>query len=280
MKADKSDYRCGSWRRRACVAIEGVALICASFSARAFFAQSATNTMSSQNDPLALAVVTNALTAMGGAANWQAIGAATAEVMVSRPGKQPRTIQWADDWHLGYDLSRRDTQAGSGQTITMISLKDHRLYVAGGSPHTLPHENDIAELAVAYPAAALVLSLQRTGCIFRSLSAYVLDRPPAGTETIGEDCRDPFFSRTVHLIWTFSTSTGLPSQVRLPVRLLLHSGGVAYETARFAHFASQGNLQAPTDVSLILPSGQTIELQIGPRTFTSSLPNSTFTIPQ
>ncbi len=132
-------------------------------------------------------------------------------------------------------------------------------------------------LAAGYPAAALTLSLQRNGCVFHSVSAYNLGHPAAGTETIDEDCRDPFFPATVHLIWTFSTSTGLPTQVRLPVPLL--HNGVAYETAQFTQFASQGGVQAPSQVTLVLPSGQTIELRFGARSFTSSLPDSTFAIP-
>lgn len=278
MKPNRNDHKNNSTESKVCAVFAALALVALLFTADRIWAQASTSSTSAQSDPTALAVITKSLTAMGGETNWQRIGAATTVVSVSRPGVTARIIQWADDWHLGYDLSRRDSHGANGQTTTMISLKDHRIYRAGGSPHTLPHENDLAVLAVGYPAAALTLSLQRSGCVFHSVSAYDLGHPAAGTETVDEDCNDLFFATTAHLIWTFSTSTGLPTQVRLPVRLLVHNG-VAYETAQFTQFANEGNVQAPSEVTLALPSGQTIEFQLGPRSFTSSLPTSTFSIP-
>lgn len=281
MKADRSNFRGSYGLCKACLAFQALLLICASLIARGLFAQSATSSTSSPSDPNALAIVANALTAMGGAANWQAIGAATTEVSVSRAGVATRTVQWSDDWHLGYVLSRRDLSTANGHKLTTISLKDHRILSSnGGKGRTIPRENDLAVLAAGDPGAALALSLKRKGCVFQVLSNSTSPNATsdAGDKTIEEDCRDPLFPTTAHLTWTFSASTELPTRVRLPVRLLLHSG-VAYETVKFGQFVSQQNVLVPSKVSLVLPSGQSDELQFGPRSLISSLPDSTFTIP-
>lgn len=282
MNLDHDELQHNRARSKASIVLQALLLLCAPLFVGGLWGQTSTAITSTNRDPAALAVITKALTALGGATNWQSIGAASAEVSVSRPGGPSERIQWADDWHSGYVLSRRDSSGSNGRTATTITLRDRRLRsTTGGTAQTFPRDNDLSVLALGLPAPALILSLKRPGCSFHFVnsSSYRQETPPAaGNPTIEEDCRDPFFPSTARLTWTFSGSTGLPMQVRLPVRLLVHNG-IAYETAKFDQFASQGNLLSPSQVTVVRPTGQTEEFQIGRRSFVSALPANTFARP-
>ncbi len=281
MKQYKNELRCISKTGNVRVAFQALVLFWAMFSVSALWAQTSTGPASSKSDPNALAVISKALTALGGAGNWQPIGAATATISISRPVGPIETVQLSDDWHLGYLLSRRDSSNASGKTATTITEKVHQFRTAGsGTSQTMPRENDVVALAKVSPGAALELSLSQNGCVFAVVNAKGLSGiglgTEAGSETVEEDCRDPFFPITAQLTWAFSKASGLPTQVRIPIRDLIHNA-VAYETVTFVEFSRKGSVSVPSQVNITLPSGQIERHSIAQWSCASSLPSNTFT---
>ncbi|MES2222517.1 MAG: hypothetical protein V4587_16320 [Acidobacteriota bacterium] len=138
----------------------------------------------------------------------------------------------------------------------------------------------MAVLAKVNPGAALTLSLDQNICVFKMISATNLSDAAkareASVETVEEDCTDPFMPFSPRLTWTFSNSTGLPIQVEIPVRDMLHDS-VFYETATFVQFSDKSGLLLPSEMTITLPSGQIERYSIAQWSLTSSLPGNTFT---
>lgn len=237
-------------------------------------AQTSVGTTTPKSDPTVLAVISKALSALGGAGSWQSIGAFTAKVSVSRPVGPVETVQLSNDWHLGYLLARGDCSDTKGRTATVITQQNQQIRTVGSSAtKSIPRENDMAVLSKVNPGAALALSLSQSNCIFKPANA--VDTLGITGETIEEDCNDPFLPVVARLMWTFSESTGLPTQVKIPIRDALHNA-VAYETVRYTQFSSQGKVIVPSEVNIALPSGQTEQRLISQWSFSTSLPSSTF----
>ncbi len=257
-------------------------VLCATLSVSTTSAQTAVQSGPAKNDAGAVAVVEKALQALGGRGNWQNIGAASASVTESLPDGKSVVVQWADDWHSDHVLWRRDASGPTGQPITRIADQSSHTRTADGKTRSLPREEDIAVLAVGYPAAALMLSLRRNDCAL----SIVPTHPNAGTDNspdsngpvVAEDCHAPEFPSTVRILWQFSPATGLPTRVRLPIRDSLHNV-IVYQIVQFKAFSQQGRLVVPSSVTTGLSGGRIETLAISNWAFTSSLPLSTFAAP-
>ena len=233
------------------------------------------------SDPQAVAIVNKSIAALGGVTAWQSIGAATAKVTLSSTGIPTRTVAWAADWSLGYLRSRKDSVSASGQAVTTITLRDARIdRPANGKAVYYQRENDVSALAVGYPGVALLLSLGQYHCSFYLGKVHPYDEvgrdaaEPA--HRIDEDCNDPLMpTGKAHLTWMLSADTGLPIEVRFPVRGLLHNS-TQYATARYAAFRQVGGVMLPENITMTRPSGTVHHLSISDVSFTSALPSDTF----
>ena len=93
------------------------------FGDQALWSQQSTSAQP-QSDPQALAVVQQAITAMGGTAAWQQVGGATAQSIISRKNLPARTVKWTDDWSTGRVRFRRDKAANDSTLYDPAS--EHR----------------------------------------------------------------------------------------------------------------------------------------------------------
>lgn len=267
-------------RRCSFIVCQALTVVCMIVMIGPLWSQVITATSTSQSDPNAVALVNKAITALGGAANWQSIGAATAQVVETKPDGSTITVQWSDDWHLRHAQFRRDATSPSGQPITMMADQSSRTRAVAGEIRKLPREEDIAVLAAAYPAAALILSLNRSDCLLSIVavrSGPTPNSPPDSSgPAVAEDCRPADFPMAIRILWQFSPSTGLPIRVRLPIRDYLRNA-ILYQTARFDAFTQQGGLTLPSTVSFIRAGRPSYTLTISRWSFGPSLPASTFT---
>jgi hypothetical protein len=260
--------------------LAGSVLLCTSCALAASPAQS--NTAAVQSDPQAEAYVSKAIAALGGMAAWQAVGAGTAEVSISSPGAPAQTVEWADDWSLGYVRSRRSS-AKAGDQATMITSKNDRTWRLGdGKVQMLPRENDIVVLAIGYPAAALMAARSRPNCSFRLGAKSPADPADLGSipdeQSLTSECIDPLMPKgRVTLTWVFSKTSGLPQRVRIPIHALLHNTTL-YETVRYTAFASTQGLLTPSKLIIVRPSGMADTLTIDNLALASTIPDSTFRV--
>jgi hypothetical protein len=231
------------------------------------------------SDPQALELVRSAITAMGGAEAWKDIGAATAEVTISRPGGPTNIIKWSDDWHAASIMSRRDALVAGGKEITSVKGERSREISAPGKTRKLPAEEEITVLAVGYPAAALMLSLRRSDCLLHVMPApnsqQAASASKASMNVIAEDCHAAGYPKGVRILWAFSSSSSLPMWAKLPIRDALRNI-VSYETARFDTYSQSSNVTLPSTVTIFRPSGASDKLEISKWSFKPSLPSQTF----
>jgi hypothetical protein len=247
----------------------------------------AANGSASQSDPAAVAEVAKALSALGGVQAWQRIGGAAAQVSLTRADGKAETLQWSDDWHLGYVLARRDSLSGNSAGVSMITQQNGRVLVSpGGTTHTQPRENDFTLLAAGYPGAVLAQSIAAKNCSFNISPLSSIDPSPiAKASTVGDTkieelCYDPTMPMgKARLTWVFSKSTSLPRAVQLPVRGLLHNS-VQYETVVFVSFQQIQGLIIPAKLTITRPDGTTDALSIANASFAASLPSTVFQVGQ
>jgi hypothetical protein len=243
-------------------------------------AQTTSNPRAAQSDPKALVIVHKAVETMGGATRWQSIGGALVQVVETIPGGRTVTVQWSDDWHSGRSRWRREATGPDGQPIIRMADENSNTRTSAGKTLKLPHEEDITVLAVAYPAAALMLSLNRKDCVLAlvptSSSAETNDRKEKSDPIVAAECH-PLDSKggEVRIYWQFSATTGMPLRVRLPTPGYFHNS-LLYEIARFDAFSRTGNVTVPSTVGITLPSGRSETLTLSGWSFASSLPASTF----
>jgi hypothetical protein len=228
------------------------------------------------SDPAALATVNQAVITMGGTAAWLSLGAATATVRISRTSLPDHVVIWSDDWSSGRNRYRRDLNGPPGIGSVVGNQRARVQELATGKVRIISPVSDMVVLAVGYPAAALATALRRNDCIFNP------DRGKAGiggTETIGivQRCLDPQYpERHATLHWTFSTSTHLPLNVRLPVRELLHQSFLS-ELVEYKSFARNGIVLSPSHIDITRASGAKDSLTITNVVYSASLPDTLFT---
>jgi hypothetical protein len=227
------------------------------------------------NTSPAIVIVKQAIATMGGEANWASVGAATSEAEIAVGSTTiSRQAEWSDDWSSGHGQFLRSARDSVGNAKAVGKAGSRTLKSADGHVKSVPLENDIAVLAVGYPAAALLVSLHRTECRF-------VVREPSGEarteqERVYEVCADPSYSNgQVQFEWIFSRSTGLPISLVRPVRELLR-GGTSREQVDYTEYQTVQGLRTPVSLAIHRPGGSTDAISLSSTRFLSSLPSETF----
>jgi hypothetical protein len=234
---------------------------------------------SSETDPKALAIVKSAIEALGGEA-WQHVGAAEAHLTIQMPGAQPTDAEWLDDWSNDYVRFRRTT------TISGREAHSWSGYGSRGNgkvpAHSKPYidqQNDVAHLAVVYPAAALRMSLA-TNCTFTfggsQDSAFAPREGGPEQVIVAERCADPTYpGQSADFLWAFNKSSFFPISVEFSVKGSLH-GMLAPEHVEYGPFVSEHGIAHPTSATITRPSGRKDVLTVTSVRTMTSIPPSAF----
>jgi len=249
-----------------------------SFNAIAVTAQQVDST----SDASALAVVEKSILAMGGRATWRSFGAATVNAQITPERGPERHVAWSDDWSTGRVRFRRDAVDVQAKHAYIVGSDETQIHKKpDGTPEQLKQDHGIAVLALGYPAPALILSTLKYHCVFHfdQKSGPEVNQAPADTNTIviAERCPHPVSSAgAATIMWTFSKSTGLPTQVVLPIQGLktnvIRSQTVIYNTFR----SVQGAL-TPLSLSIRRVSGSVDKVTFDSPVFLDGLSDQTFT---
>ena len=244
---------------------------------------SALNNPRAAVDPAAVTLMQQVLSSLGGARAWQAVGAATSNVTVPLPDGTQRKIRWADDWSGSSVLSRRDavdSMQGSNTVITSGQSQIHSQ--SSGTQKHYPRDPDLVLLAVGYPGAAILRSLQHPNCTFSSKLTLTGRWPRAqltqnqDETVVYEQCIEPQYpDGRCDIAWIVSADTATLRGVWLPVRGMLDNS-VIYEQVRFTKFHPAGDLLVPSNIAITRPNGRVDTLTVDSPTFTSHLPLSQF----
>lgn len=234
------------------------------------------------SDPRALAVIDTAITALGGRASWQRVGAATAEATVASQNGTTRTVNWTNDWSTGRIRFRRDAAPGTS-SATLVGTDSGDVHVkASGSTEPLLHNNGVAVSAINYPAVALIVSLTKYQCSFHLGQAVnprlPLADPDPDEVAVTETCPDPYYPQGfAQLVWVFSKSSSLPKSVQVPIWGNTHHI-VLSETVTYVAFQNTHGLVAPSQLHIARPNGRIDTLTISDTNFLQAIPDSTFTV--
>lgn len=233
-----------------------------------------------QSDAAAITTIQRAIAAMGGQAAWESVGAATAQLEVSSKGLPTRHVNWSDDWSSGYDRTRRDAADQSQSQATVATRTSRTLRLPNGTLKQLPTTNDIAVLAVGYPAVALSLSLLRADCAISTGQGVPTPSGAGVTDQVIVIVRctgAPYPGHRTELTWTFSSTTGLPLQVLIPIGpvTVIHP---LKEQVEFTSFQSNHGLLSSSEITKTMPDGHVDHIHLTLTTFSSSLSDQTFDI--
>jgi hypothetical protein len=243
-----------------------------------FIDKSATS-IKAQSDAAAIAKVQRAIAAMGGEAAWSVVGAATAKMQSSNKDLPTQHVNWSDDWSSGYNRYRRDsTDQSSSVQATVATQTTGMLRLPNGTLKQIPIGNDIAVLAVGYPAVALALSLHRADCSITSRQYLPLTGGVITSDrvVILERCTGmPYPGYPTELTWTFSTTTGLPLHVLIPFQAV-PGGRQLMKRVEYTTFQSNHGLLSPSALSITKPNGRVDDVLLTSTTLLPSLPNQTF----
>jgi hypothetical protein len=237
------------------------------------------------SDPAALSTVGLAIAALGGQSLWQQVGGATAQATFTPVSGAQYSVSWSDDWSTGQVRFRRDTTFSAGNHSSLLgSSASQVILFPTGKTVPLHHDDGIAVLAIAYPAAALILSKSsQFSCTFHLGDVSDPGFGPKDTSTDGvmitEFCPDHFYpGGQAPLVWKFS-SDGLPLSVRLPI-WGQNEGTLHTETISYIAFQNVDGVLTPAQLQIRRVSGVLDTLSISKTTLVSGLPSSIFQIAQ
>jgi hypothetical protein len=192
-------------------------------------------------------------------------------------------VHWADDWSGSSSLSRREAVGSpSGPHTVIMSGRFQSHYQANGTQKQYPKDPDLAILAVGYPGAAILRSLQRPGCTISSKNIPLgrWPRPPL-TEShdeavVYEQCIEPLSpDGRCDIVWIVSADTAALRGVWLPVRGMLNNS-ITYEFVHYDKFQTVGSLSVPNRITITRPNGQIDSIVVDSPKFTTYLPPSVF----
>jgi hypothetical protein len=244
---------------------------------------SASGSLTASGDPDAIALMQRVLNTMGGAGAWRAVGAAATNVTRSSPDGTQKQVHWTDDWSGSSVLSRRDAIGSPAGPHTVIASGPSQSHIqANGTQKRYPRDPDLIVLAVGYPGAAILRSLQRPNCTF-SKKLTMSGRWPRQPLTENQDetivyeqCIEPFFvDGRCDIAWIVSADMAALRGVWLPVRGML-SNSVTYEQVRYERFQPVGPLSVPSRITITRPNGQVDNLLVDSPTLSTQMPSSVF----
>jgi hypothetical protein len=237
------------------------------------------------SDPAALTTVGQAIAALGGQSLWQQVGGATAQATFTPASGAQYGVRWSDDWSTGQVRFRRDTTFSAGNHSSLLgSSASQVILFPSGKTVTLRHDDGIAVLAMAYPAAALILSKSsKFSCTFHVGDVSGPGFGPKDTSSDGviitEFCPDHFYPRgQAPLVWKFS-SDGVPLSVRLPI-WGQNQGVLHTQTVSYVAFQNVDGILTPAQLQIRRVSGVVDTLSISKTKLVSGLASSVFQMAQ
>jgi hypothetical protein len=202
--------------------------------------------------------------------------------VITPQGLPARTVDWTDDWSTGRIRFRRETAPGTPSTSLIGTDTGEARVTPKGTIELLLHNNGVAVSATNYPAVALIVSLSKYQCTFHlgqpANPRLPLADPNPDSAAVTEMCPDPYYPQGMaQLVWTFSTSSGLPKSVQLPVWGNTHHI-VLSETLTYAGFQNAHGLVTPSQLRIARSNGRIDTLTISDPAFSVAIPDSTFTV--
>ena len=215
-------------------------------------------------DTAAITLMHQVLSSLGGVRAWQAVGAATSDVTVPLPDGTQRKFVGTDDWSGFSVLSRRDAVDSTQGSNTVITSSQSQIHAQpSGTQKQYPRDPDLVLLAVGYPGAAILRSLQHPNCTFSSKLTLTGRWPRApltrnqDETVVYEQCIEPQYpDGRCDIAWIVSADTATLRGVWLPVVECWTTR--SYTTGSLHQIPASGDLLVPSNIAITRPMGVSI----------------------